>query len=406
MVDAAASKDPRKHPDEESLEQLANLVESASRVHTIVQDRIDELPTPNDTPARKEQLNEARVRVRTLLYQTSGMEREVQRAIEVDKAKTAKEKLAGIEARRGSIFGTGASALARRNSTARSGSITGSLSSNGRRNSLAQAEEMAALLAWVRELDLEPSVMRSLVRALRPKDRRGSGGSGAGAPSATGQSTTRSSELDHLDLKGKLALRLRWRKFRRKMRLRYQACVEAARPFTVARSLFTIYGLCLLLAGVNVMLPEAFLSLNNDDNRLWARIAMLAAYVDLFVMQPLMVMMRLCCGGKRNKGAGSSSRGARASSPRRSSPSPPGSPYGKRPSSPPSASEQRRASLFLSSEAFDSAEKLFVEEKKRQSKADEAREKGLALDKVKPMDFNRLQSVLGSSRVQKAPYVV
>ena len=133
---------------------------------------------------------------------------------------------------------------------------------------------------------------------------------------------------------------------------------------------------------------------------------MLAAYVDLFVMQPLMVMMRLCCGGKRNKGAGSSSRGARASSPRRSASPPPGSPYGKRPSSPPSASEQRRASLFLSSEAFDSAEKLFVEEKKRQSKADEAREKGLALDKVKPMDFNRLQSVLGSSRVQNAPHVV
>ena len=153
------------------------------------------------------------------------------------------------------------------------------------------------------------------------------------------------------------------------------------------------------------MLPEAFLSLNNDDNRLWARIAMLAAYVDLFVMQPLMVMMRLCCGGKK-QGAGSSSRGARASSPRRGASSPPGSPYGKRPSSPPSASEQRRASLFLSSEAFDSAEKLFVEEKKRQSKADEAREKGLALDKVKPMDFNRLQSVLGSSRVQKAPHVV
>ena len=51
------------------------------------------------------------------------------------------------------------------------------------------------------------------------------------------------------------------------------------------------------------MLPEAFLSLNNDDNRLWARIAMLAAYVDLFVMQPLMVMMRLCCGGKRNSRA-------------------------------------------------------------------------------------------------------
>ena len=330
------------------------------------------------------------------------MEREVQRAIEVDKAKTAKEKLAGIEARRGSIFGTGASALARRNSTARSGSITGSLSSNGRRNSLAQAEEMAALLAWVRELDLEPSVMRSLVRALRPKDRRGSGGSGAGAPSATGQSTTRSSELDHLDPKGKLALRLRWRKFRRKMRLRYQACVEAARPFTVARSLFTIYGLCLLLAGVNVMLPEAFLSLNNDDNRLWARIAMLAAYVDLFVMQPLMVIMRLCCGGRSR---------ARARPRGRSEQPAPWClllrlTYGKRPSSPPSASEQRRASLFLSSEAFDSAEKLFVEEKKRQSKADEAREKGLALDKVKPMDFNRLQSVLGSSRVQKPPHVV
>ena len=48
---------------------------------------------------------------------------------------------------------------------------------------------------------------------------------------------------------------------------------------------------CVVLAGVNILLPELALSLNNEDNRLWADIVRLAALVDLFVTQPLLVLL-------------------------------------------------------------------------------------------------------------------
>ena len=121
----------------------------------------------------------------------------------------------------------------------------------------------------MRELDLEPAVLRSFEKALRIQSRRGSSTS-SGAPSASGPlSSARSSNASSMGELGvgSKTCRGRLRRLRRRLRVWMQIMWTWLRPVVLARRLLTIYVLALVLAAANIFLPEYFLALDNDDNQ-------------------------------------------------------------------------------------------------------------------------------------------
>ena len=243
------------------------------------------MPTA-DKPGRKTQVTDAVTRVKTLLYMNAGLDREARRAIEIQMELRAKQQMK-LQLR--SVFdggGCASTARASQRSSARSHTSAGTTAS-----SLHRREVANDLISWVRELDLDPALLRSFERALRPHHRRSSFTGRSGALSSARSSDVGSE--DDIGLGGRVTMRVMLRRMRRALRALGTSCVECWRPVTVARQLLGIYALCLLLAGASIFLPEGYLRLDNEDNQLWARIAWQAALVDALIAVPLLAALRL-----------------------------------------------------------------------------------------------------------------
>ena len=307
------------------LEQVMGLVESATRIYGIVQKQLVDVPTQSNV-MRKVQVEEALVRVKTLIFQAGALQREVERALEVARVQQRRRPSAACLERRASTART-----SQRSDTTANSVVT----SASRRSSTSSRHE---LMSWVRELDLEPAVVRGFERALRV-NRRGSTTSGLSGSRAGALSSRRSDDdVDELG-SGRRPLKTRLWRASRCVRERCSMCAVWVRPVTVAWQLIAIYVLCVLLAGANILLPEAVFALDNDDNQIWADIVVTAAVVDLFITHPILVALSLLGGAFVSCLCGSDTQSHRPRA---------GAAGGAAP-------DERRASLFLSAEAIATA---------------------------------------------------
>lgn len=331
--------DPRPDDFGQMLVNASALIEGGSRVYTVVAAKLAELADEAQAqPAggggggggmaataahRRRTGDDAATRVRTLIFQAAALEREVRRVAAADEAALLAERLerAAKPRRASSIVGMEAAsaAAAVASEAAASAASAASIAAASQRSAdtastsrklscksaASTATSATELLTWARDLDLEPSVLRSLERALRRGEQRrgrlrsslaGEDKSSARSGSGTGRSSGSGSDEGGggrkrlvgrcaraggacLDAVYDFAMRFEW------LYVRYL-------PVIRRRHVLCVYATALLLAPVIIFLPSVALGLTNDDYERWARCAWQAALVDAVAVQPCLVAVR------------------------------------------------------------------------------------------------------------------
>ena len=310
-------------PDDysEQLVSAASLIESSTKVYSVVSAKLSEI-LAGQLPLQRRACEDALTRVRTLLFQSAALEREIKRARDADEAAMVAERLEAGRRRKASIVCAmaaaeedgrpGAREEAVRKAAALAAAAEGSLSaasarsnttaSSGRKlscKSLASStgSSVNEILAWARDLELDPPVRRALERALR--------GGGARRGSLTEETASSAISGSSSDNGATSRCSICWQR----CMARYDAVAESLyifalrfhwlyvllKPFIRARHMIAIYLVAALLAPVGIFMPSLALGLGNEDFGRWARCAWQAALVDALLLQPAFIALRVRC---------------------------------------------------------------------------------------------------------------